>query len=57
MKLSEMTMKWKCPYCKNENTDTVMDLDYGTVLCQKCEKPSDVYFDLQPINVVVKGVD
>ena len=55
--IEEKIMKWKCPYCGHENTDTLLDLDYGTVLGQVCEKPSDVYFDVQPINVVVRGVD
>ncbi|WP_428817130.1 hypothetical protein ACQR2L_09755 [Clostridium butyricum] len=56
MSIEEKIMQWECPYCGHKNTDTLLDLDYGTVLCRVCEKPSDVYFDVKPIDVIVKGV-
>lgn len=57
MAIGQKDMKWICPYCGKENTDTIESLDYEPAMCVRCNKVSEVWFDIQPIDVIVKGID
>lgn len=55
--LNRTDMNWVCPYCETENTDSLESLDYEPAMCKKCNKLGEVYFDVQPFNITVKGID